>query len=702
MQLAKKIIRELKKAPERQFSVDQIFGKVSGRGVSRADVARSLRVLEEEGRLVHKAGAGYRLAAAKDALTGIFSASPRGHGSVSLPGADVHIPAGKTLGAMHGDTVAVSLSRRRGPGGSRTGSIAKVLTRANERVIGRFERHRRFGIVMPANDRITYEFNIPERYFSTADTGDIVEIEVTKWPADGRLPEGEILRVIGQDTAPGMDITMILLAHQWPDIFSDATITEAGKAPRTVGAKDIKGRKDLRDMFTVTIDGLDAKDFDDAISLEVDSHGHFQLGVHIADVSHYVTPGSALDADARERTTSVYLPDRVVPMLPHELSNGICSLNPLVDRLAFSVLMDIDQNGEVAKYEIVSSVIRSDARLTYEEVDRHLAKGFFKDPKLEHLLHALELLTGVLEKKRLARGSLNFETVEPKLILDEDGSPLEILIRERTPATSMIEETMILTNEAVAEFMLDRGAPMVYRVHDRPDPDAVFGITKLIDELGYPIGSLAEAHPRTFQALIDYAHRRPEKLLINSLMLRAMSRAKYSPSLIPHFGLAAPHYCHFTSPIRRYPDLLVHRLVKAVLGGRLESAPIVALIEELDELAEHCSRQEREAEAADREAVQMKIAEFMADKVGEEYPAVITGVTNFGLFVQLENTAEGLVHIRSLADDYYRFESERYLLRGERTGKIYRLGQPVHVRLTNVSVAQRQIDFIILPTPTSD
>ncbi|MCK4268533.1 MAG: RNB domain-containing ribonuclease, partial [Actinomycetia bacterium] len=319
-----------------------------------------------------------------------------------------------------------------------------------------------------------------------------------------------------------------------------------------------------------------------------------------------------------------------------------------------------------------------------------------KEPQTEKLLRLLHMLAQVLEKKRLARGSLNFETIEPKLILDKNGRPLEILVRERTTATQMIEETMILTNETVAEFMLDHRAPMVFRVHDRPDPDAVFSISKLIAELGYPMRSLTQAHPRTFQALIDFAHNRPERLLINSLLLRAMSRAKYSPALVPHFGLASPHYCHFTSPIRRYPDLIVHRLVKAVLTKTLGTKEVMNLANNLAALTEHCSIQEREAEAASREATGVKVAEYMKDSVGDEFTAVITGVTNYGLFVQLDNSAEGLVHVRTLSGDYYRFEAERYLLKGERTGQIYRIGQSVNVKLVKVSVAQRQLDFIVI------
>lgn len=698
MQLTKSVLRQLRKDPTRSFSVEEIFLKLQGGpGVTREGIVRTLAVLEGDGKVVHGKGAGYRLTTREDALSGVFQANRKGYGFVGLPDGDVFIPPQKVNGAMHRDTVRVRLSRGRGgPGDTREGQVTEVLERAHKTIIGRFERRRKFAVVAPVNDRISYEFTVPPKDFAAADTGDIVELIIEKWPIGDEAPRGRVKRVIGRDTAPGMDITMIVMAHSWPEAFSDATIAAAKKAPSTVLETELPGRLDLRGDFTVTIDGLDAKDFDDAISLEIDNRGHFKLGVHIADVSHYVRPGSALDSDARLRTTSMYLPDRVIPMLPHELSTGICSLNPRVDRLAFSILMDIDPDGEVAKYEIASTVIQSDNRLTYEQVDNHLLHGGFEDTRLEKLLTALQLLSDVLSKKRSARGSLNFETIEPKLVLDTDGRTLEILIRERTPATQMIEETMILANETAAEFMLKREAPMIFRAHDRPDPDAVFGITKLIGELGYPMRTLEKAHARTFQALIDFAHTRPEKLLINSLLLRAMSRAKYSPALVPHFGLAAPHYSHFTSPIRRYPDLLVHRLIKATLANKLNEPSMIALTDELDALCENCSIQEREAEAASREAVGVKVAEFMKNKVGEEFPAVITGVTHYGLFVALENTAEGLVHVRTLKDDYYTFEADRYLLRGERTGHFYRLGQNVEVKLVKVSVAQRQLDFIVV------
>ena len=696
MQITKNILNQLKNEPKRHFSVDEIFSKLFKRGISRESVVKALGVLENEGRIIHKKGAGFHFRSPDEDFVGIFKANRKGHGFVSLPADDVYISPSKVHGAFHGDTVRVRLGRKPGPGMSQEAKIVEVLTRANLTIIGRFEQLRNSGIVMPVNDRVFYEFVISPKDFSAACTGDIVEIEILSWPLTDKLPTGRVLRVIGHDTEPGMDITMIVMAHSWPQDFTEEALAASEKTASAVTDEDTNERLDLRNEFTVTIDGLDAKDFDDALSLTIDDRGHFQLGVHIADVSHYVSPDSPLDKDARVKTTSMYLPDRVIPMLPPKLSNGICSLKPHVDRLAVSVIMELDPDGNIVNFKVTPSVIQSDSRLTYEEVDRHMSKGLIKDVQVDRLLRSLQTLCGVLGKKRLARGSLNFETIEPKLVLDTDGRPLEILIRERTTATQMIEETMILTNEAVAEFMLRRNAPMVFRVHDRPDPDAVFSITKLLAELGYPKHSLQKADPRAFQALIDFAHSRPEKLLINSLLLRAMNRAKYSPTLIPHFGLASQHYTHFTSPIRRYPDLLVHRLIKAVLSKKLGSVAMVSLAKQLQDLCDHCSFQERVAESASREAVAIKITEYMKDHIGTVSTTVISGVTQYGLFVQLENSAEGLVHIRTLRDDYYKFEPERYSLKGQRTGQIYRLGQTVTVELIKASVSERQLDFVIV------
>lgn len=689
MQATKRVLNLLKK--ESPLTATEIVARLQGKRLKPENIVRALALLEEEGKISHDAVKGYAVVTAEQALIGRFMANPKGFGFVALPSGDVFVGRRFIGTAMHNDIVRVSLKKKKG---TVEAEIKQVLERAHTHIIGRFEQHRRFGVVVPVEKRIFYDFVIHPSFYGQAKTGDIVQIEITRFPSDDQMPEGKVVKVIGEETAPGIDIDTIVLAHNWPTTFSAAALAEAEEAALLATA-NLNERRDLRNLFAVTIDGLDAKDFDDAISVSIDEQGYFHLGVHIADVSHFVPFNSALDIEARQRATSIYLPDRVIPMLPPRLSNDICSLKPLVDRLAFSVLMDINPDGEVENYWLGETIINSKARLTYEEVDLHFKEGVFKEPELEKLILAALLLSQLLEKKRLARGSLNFETVEPKIVLDEQGNPVAVKIREKTPATQLIEETMILSNEIVAGFMLKQEAPMIYRVHDRPDPEAVFTMGKLIKKLGFTQG-LGEAHPRTFQALIDFVHNRPEKILVNTLLLRAMSRAKYAPVLLPHFGLAAEHYSHFTSPIRRYPDLIVHRLLKAVIKGELAKPQIQELVSQLDEFSEHCSRQEREAEAVEREAVEVKMAKYMLKHVGDQFDAVISGVTNFGLFVELDNTAEGLVHIRDLKDDFYRYDPEEYLLRGERRGKTYRLGQKVKVKLVNVSVTNRRLDFVLI------
>lgn len=630
------------------------------------------------------------------ALTGVISCSSRGSGFVSTPLGDVFIPPEAMRGAWHKDEVTVELrEKRRGPGKSLAGVVTAVKRRAYKRIVGTLEKDKRLALVRPANKRLNNLVQVSLNALGGAESGDVVVVEITRYASAREGAQGKVAKVLGNVAEPGVDIDTIVYSHELPVEFSAAALREAA----TVAAEKVDvavGFHDLRQLYTVTIDGLDAKDFDDAVSLQATEDGHFNLWVHIANVSHYVKVGSPIDKDALERGTSVYLPDRVIPMLPEELSNDLCSLKPDVDRLAMTVFMRVDAGGDVVEHEIFESVIRSDARLTYEEVDARLSDHNFTSETLAQLLLTLELLSQVLSKKRISRGSLEFETVEPKIILNEEKWPVEVLIRERTPATQIIEEAMILTNETVASDMMSAGVPMIYRVHDKPDPEAVAAMSTLIRQLGYPILTLEDAHPRTFQALIEWAHQRPEKLLINSLLLRAMSKAKYAAKWQEHFGLASEHYTHFTSPIRRYPDLIVHRLVKAKAAAAHGSPEKPSWVERLPELAEHCSVREREAQGAERESVDAKMAQFMLGRVGEEFDAVISGVTSFGLFVELENSAEGLVLAAKLKDDYYRFEAERYLMRGERTGKVYRLGQSIRVRLVDVSVAKRELDFEIL------
>ncbi|MDP3013408.1 MAG: VacB/RNase II family 3'-5' exoribonuclease, partial [Candidatus Subteraquimicrobiales bacterium] len=463
----------------------------------------------------------------------------------------------------------------------------------------------------------------------SAEKGDIVVVQIDQSPDKRHGPVGRIIENLGNENQAGISVEVVVREYELPLSFSSSVLKECEEISDVVISADIYGRKDYREEFAVTIDGLDAKDFDDAVSIKKIGD-KFHLIVHIADVSHYVATESLLDEEAFERGFSAYLVDRVIPMLPHKLSNGICSLNPDVDRLTFSVEMVINSKGEIEDFLITEGVINSKARLTYEEADKTFATGDFRNKEVKDCLILLRELSDILEDKRIKRGSVNFETIEPKVILNKELKPVEVLIREKTPATKLIEETMILTNEVVANFMHQNDAPMVYRVHDKPDLEALTQIGELIKELGYPIKDMKSTHPKVLsnvlQKIINFAHNRPEKLLINYLMLRTMKQAKYSPGCSLHFGLASDCYTHFTSPIRRYTDLVVHRFVKGVLKKKLSEPYLLDLADGLGDICEHCSVKEREIVEAERESVEVKLCELMRSQIGEIFWGIITGV----------------------------------------------------------------------------
>lgn len=627
-------------------------------------------------------------------IVGRITMNRRGFGFVEAPEGDIYIGMRDTHGAMHGDTVGIKLGARHSKMG-RSGTVVKVLERANQTLVGRFERSGRLGVVVPSDPRMRHDVFVASGASMDATTGDIVVVRLTAYPSRHNAAQGVVEEILGRQGDPGIEIEIIIREHGLATEFPEE-VTEVAEAITLDAEEALRdpSREDIRDWFTITIDPVDARDFDDAITCERTENGGFRLGVHIADVSHYVPWDGPIDVEARKRATSVYLVDRVLPMLPEHLSNNICSLNPGQDRLSFSVVMDLDTDGVVQGYRLFRSVMRSDRRFNYGEVQGWLAgESPFPDAESERIVREFARAADLIGKRRVARGGLDFETVEAKVRLDEAGKPLEVVVRERTQATNMIEEAMILANEVVAGHMTEAGAPMVYRIHEDPDPDALAQIANVLKEFDYPIKDVHGASPQTFQRIIHFAHTRPERLLINSLMLRALQRARYTDFLAPHFGLASSAYCHFTSPIRRYPDLLVHRLLAAQLAGTLDKQPTAAMAEELEWLADHCSIMEREAESAEDESVRIKLAELMAEHVGEVFEGIITGVQSFGLFVQLDNTAEGLVHIRSMTDDYYHLDTERFMLYGEDRGKIYRLGERVAVRVLDVSIAEGRIDF---------
>lgn len=627
-------------------------------------------------------------------VVGRISINRRGYGFVEAEEGDIYVAVRDTAGAMHRDIVGVRVS----PGHSRqgrSGVVVKVLERANTTVVGRFERHGQVGIVVPSDPRIRTEVFVSGREAAGVADGDMVVARLTGYPSRRTAAQGVVEEIIGREGDPGIEIEIIIREHGLRTAFPEEAEAEADATGLDLDvAVGEANRADLRDIYTVTIDPADARDFDDAISIEhVD--GKVRLGVHIADVSHYVPVDSAIDREARRRATSVYLVDRVLPMLPDKLSNEVCSLNPGENRLAFSVIMDLGKDGDVESYRLTPSVIRSDHRFDYETVQGCLdGDRSFPDGQSERLLVEFARVADRIGKRRIARGGLDFETVEAKVVLGSDNiTPIDVRVRQRTQATNMIEEAMILANEVVAGHMTRVGAPMVYRIHEDPDADALAQIAVILKEFDYPIKDIHGASPGTFQRIIRFAHDRPEKVLINSLLLRALQRARYTDYLGSHFGLASEAYCHFTSPIRRYPDLLVHRLLRAQLTKTLAEEPVASLVSELEWLSEHCSTMEREAEAAEDESVRIKLAELMGEHIGERFEGIITGVHSFGLFIQLDNTAEGLVHVSAMGDDYYHLDAQRFMLVGEERGRVFRLGERIGVRITGVSVLAGRIDF---------
>ncbi|MHB0976615.1 MAG: ribonuclease R [Candidatus Aquicultorales bacterium] len=692
MQLTKQIVKAMRRREYKPSTAEELAAQLDGKGFGVGEIKEALMLLEDEGRVLKTSQNRYVVPAEAGMVVGKFDANRGGFGFVEGPSGDLYVPRSKVNGAMYGDTVAARLLRQR-RGLSNEAEVVKILDRAHETVIGRVQRRGKVAVVIPADRRIFYDLLVTGGKDGELAEGDMVVAKLTAYP-DGKVgAQGEIVEILGGEDSPTIEIDVIIKEHGLADEFSREALAEAALTPETVTEDALAGRKDFRDVFTVTIDGLDAKDFDDAVTFGR-SGDDLKLGVHIADVSYYVRPGSALDEEAYNRSTSVYLADRVLPMLPERLSNGICSLNPHVDRLTMSVEMIIDRQGNVKHYDVSQGVIRSDHRLTYEGVDEMFKTGLYPDKQLEELLIGLRDLSDILERKRLDRGALDFETIEPKILLDENLYPVDVLIREKTPATKLIEEAMIVTNETVASFMYWQEAPMVYRAHDKPSLESLTQIEEFVTSFGYPVKKIKEGSSRALQKIIEYAHNRPEKQIVNHLLLRSMKRAVYHSGSSAHFGLASDQYTHFTSPIRRYPDLIVHRLIKAVLAGDLYDPQVVELSGSLEDKCEHTSWMEREAEAAERESIDVKLCQLVSGRVGEVFKGTVSGVTGFGVFVELDNTAEGLVHVRDLPG-YFEFNERRFELSNRKTGQIFRIGQTVKVQLTNVLIGERRIDFVL-------
>ncbi len=633
-------------------------------------------------------------------IIGTYRANQKGFGFVTAEEGqkDIYIAQEHTNGAFDGDEVEVQILREL-PDKNPEGKIVRVTGRKLTKVVGLYKKkkHAGFGFVLPDNQRLLQDIFIPVEKADGAVDGHKVVAELTSYGGEGKKPEGKIVEIIGHVNDPGTDILSIVKGYDLPVEFPEKVLKQAGRAAKPVSDADRSGRKDLRQWQMVTIDGEDAKDLDDAVSVFKDGD-NYVLGVHIADVTNYVQEGSAIDREALERGTSVYLADRVIPMLPHALSNGICSLNAGEDRLALSCIMTVDPRGIVIDHEIAETVIHVTERMSYTSVKKILEDGdegeIRKYESLTPMFELMRELSGILRGRRGKRGSIDFDFPETKMILDKNGRPIDIQPYDRNVATRIIEDFMLLANETVAEDYYWQELPFVYRTHDTPDEEKIRALATFINNFGYSMHvGVNEIHPKEIQKLLSKIIGTPHEALISRLALRSMKRARYTPDNTGHFGLAANYYTHFTSPIRRYPDLQIHRIIKDNLRGRMKEERIEHYRSILPKVTEHASETERRAEEAERETVKLKKVEYMQERIGEVYKGVISGLTKWGMYVELPNTIEGLVHVVNMTDDHYEYKEGFYEMQGERTGKCYKLGQEVYVRVLGADRLSRTIDF---------
>lgn len=663
----------------------------------KEELKKVLDTLVEDGKITLSKRGKYTKGQTKR-FTGIFQAHPRGFGFVIQEGVenDVFISEENINGAFQGDEVEFIITKSQEAGRRTEGKIVRILSHSTTKIVGLYEKCKSYGFVRPDNQRILSDIYIPEGKEKGAMTGHKVVVSLTSYGGERMKPEGVVTEIIGHINDPGTDIISIVKGFDLPMEFPERVMNQAERVAKEVSEADRAGRMDLRDWKMVTIDGEDAKDLDDAVSLTKDGE-NYQLGVHIADVTNYVQERSALDREALNRGTSVYLVDRVIPMLPHKLSNGICSLNAGEDRLALSCIMTVNPKGEVVDHVIAETVVRVDERMSYTSVAKILEKQDAEErKKYEEFVPMFEQmaeLSHILRTRRKQRGSIDFDFPETKVILDENGRPIEIRPYERNVATKLIEDFMLLANETVAEEYFWRELPFLYRTHEAPDEEKMKKLSTFINNFGYHIHMGNEVRPMEVQKLLGKVEGTPEEALISRLALRSMKQAKYTPENTGHFGLAAKYYTHFTSPIRRYPDLQIHRIIKENIRGRLKEERVAHYEKILPEVAMQAGVTERRAEEAERETIKLKKVEYMKERIGEEFEGVISGITKWGAYVELPNTIEGLVHVMNMRDDHYEYWEEQYELIGEHTRNVYKLGQVVRVRVLGVDRLQRTIDF---------
>lgn len=678
-------------------------------GISGQDLGafwQTLAELEQEAQVIKTRFDKYGVPSRMNLMVGRLEMTRKGAGFVisEIPGSpDAHIAHHALNGAMNNDQVVARIQGSKLTGRAQEGEIIRIVKRANHAIVGTFQAQKHYAFVTPDDKRIGYDIFIPKAAFNGAEDGQKVVVAMTKWPEKGRNAEGSISEVLGFTGDVGIEILSAIKNHNLPVDFPEAVKVAAEKVPSEITEADLKDRRDLRDVVMVTVDGEDAKDLDDAVCVQRLGNGGYKLGVHIADVSYYVTEGSILDAEALDRGTSVYLVDRVLPMLPKRISNGICSLNAGADRLAMTCEMEISSDGQILSHEIFPSVIHVTRRLTYTIVRKILADhdeqlGAEYQDLIPQLMD-MEKLCHILRGRRMRRGAIDFDFPEIKVKLDDQGHPVEIVKRVRSIAESIVEEFMLAANETVAEHMVRRKLPFIYRVHEEPEQEKIAKLNVLLHNFGQTIATLDHITPMQLQKVLASIAGHPEERIISTVMLRSLKQARYEADNLGHFGLAAEYYTHFTSPIRRYPDLIVHRLLRETLNDQgVSKARRETLNALLPDWAHHCSLKERAAADAERETVDLKKVEYMAQFVGETFQGIISGVTAFGLFVELETGIEGLVHVSTMDDDYYQYYEERYMLLGERTRNQYRLGDEIEIKVLKVNPQERSIDFVLSST----
>lgn len=703
-ELKTRLLSFMKEESYKPLTVQEIQESLGIEGAAEfKELVKMLVQLEQKGEIVRSRTNRYGVPERMNLVRGKFIGHAKGFGFVTPETEgmdDIFIPPPEVNGAMNGDIVLVRVSKG-DYGDRREGSIIRIAERKTTKVVGTYQDNRGFGFVIPDDKKLPMDIFIGKGNSLDAVDGHKVVVEITDWPSELKSATGMVVQILGHKNDPGVDILSIIHKHGIEVEFPPEVMEQANRTPDEVQEKDLFKRTDLREDLVITIDGADAKDLDDAISLVKNEDGSYVLSVHIADVSHYVQENTPLDDEAYERATSVYLTDRVIPMLPHKLSNGICSLNPHVDRLTMSCRMTIDRNGKVIHHEIFESVIQSKERMTYTDVYKIIE---LKDEELmkkyEHIvpmLNDMAELASILRQKRIDRGAIDFDFKESKVIVDEKGWPTDIVLRERTAAERLIEEFMLAANETVAEHFHWMQVPFLYRIHEDPKVEKLQRFFEFLTNFGIVVkGTGNKVHPRALQEIVESIEGMPEETVISTMLLRSMQQAKYFEESLGHFGLSADFYTHFTSPIRRYPDLIVHRLIRTYLIEKdVSSETIAHWNANMSEIAQHTSERERRAVDAERDTDALKKAQYMLDKIGEEFDGVISSVTNFGMFVELENTVEGLVHVSYMTDDYYRFDDRQMMMIGEHTGKQFRIGDEVTIRVVSVKPEESAIDFEI-------